>query len=65
MWFDDQADQRIGRDRVQEIIQTRAEIVAVSCPFCMTMTTDGLSAQDSDMQVKDIAELLHEAVTKR
>ena len=42
--------------------ETGADTVAVGCPFCSTMITDGLSAIGSDMIVKDIAELVWEQI---
>ena len=63
MWFDDGADQRIGMARVHEALETGAETIAVSCPFCLTMMTDGVSSQAADVNVRDIAELLADAIT--
>lgn len=62
MWFDDEPDQRIGRSRIQEALHTKATTVAVSCPFCLTMMSDGIAANTDQVQVKDIAELLAEAI---
>jgi Fe-S oxidoreductase len=62
MWFDDTADKRVGQDRVQEIVETGAANVAVSCPFCLVMLNDGLAAKKSDVRVRDIAEVLADAV---
>jgi Fe-S oxidoreductase len=62
MWFDDGPEQRVGAGRVTEALETGAETVAVSCPFCLTMMTDGVAAQNASVEVKDIAELLLEAV---
>ena len=62
MWFDDGPDQRVGVSRVSEALDTGAETVAVSCPFCLTMMTDGIAAQDANVEVKDIAELLLEGL---
>ena len=61
MWFDDAPSQRVGRGRVEEIVGSGAETVAVSCPFCLMMVGDGVAAQQTTMQVRDIAELLAEA----
>ena len=61
MWFDDRPQERVGRDRVEEVESTHAKTVAVSCPFCMTMMRDGLAAKESSIEVKDVAELLLEA----
>ena len=61
MWFDDAPNQRVGRGRVEEIVGSGAETVAVSCPFCLIMVGDGVAAQQTTMQVRDIADLLAEA----
>ena len=63
MWFDDGPDQRVGAGRVSEALETGAETVAVSCPFCLTMMSDGVAAQDTGVDVKDISELLLEAIS--
>jgi Fe-S oxidoreductase len=62
MWFDDPPAQRVGNGRVKEIAQSRAAAVAVSCPFCLIMLGDGLAAHKPDMPVRDIAEILCDAV---
>jgi Fe-S oxidoreductase/nitrate reductase gamma subunit len=62
MWFDDAVSQRVGQGRVREIVGSGASNVAVSCPFCLIMLGDGLAAQKPDVQVRDIAEVLVDAV---
>ena len=62
MWFDDTADRRVGQSRVAEALATGAQTLAVSCPFCLTMTADGLAARGSTMAVRDIAEILADAL---
>jgi Fe-S oxidoreductase len=62
MWFDDPVGERVGRDRIQEIVDTGAQNVAVGCPFCLVMLNDGLAAKKPDVRVRDIAEVLAEAV---
>ena len=56
--FDDPATERIGSDRITEALDTGAKTVAVSCPFCLTMMTDGIAAKDNTVKVCDIAELM-------
>jgi Fe-S oxidoreductase/nitrate reductase gamma subunit len=58
MWFDDTVDKRVGQSRVAEALGTGACTLAVSCPFCLTMTTDGINARGGNMTVRDIAEIL-------
>jgi Fe-S oxidoreductase len=43
MWFDDPPAQRVGQSRVQEIAAAGVNTVAVACPFCMIMLSDGLA----------------------
>ena len=62
MWFDDPPTQRVGQGRVREIVESGADTVAVSCPFCLIMLGDGLAAQKPSVHVRDIAEVLAEKV---
>ena len=56
---DEKGNKRINIERVEQALETNAQIVASACPFCSTMLTDGVKAKDK-LQVKvfDIAELL-------
>ena len=56
--------QRVNQERAREILATAAEVVAVACPFCLTMMEDGINARkgDREMRVKDVAELLAEGL---
>ncbi len=49
--------------RTEEALATGATTVAVACPFCMTMMTDGVKnkEKESEVKVKDLAELIAEA----
>ncbi|MAM35897.1 MAG: hypothetical protein CL988_01880 [Euryarchaeota archaeon] len=65
MWMEEIVDEgydRVNVIRSKELAQTGADTVAVGCPFCSTMVTDGLSAIGSDMEVKDIAEIVWEQI---
>jgi Fe-S oxidoreductase len=37
-----------------------ASTVAVGCPFCLSMLTDAAKADDGNIQVKDVAEIVAE-----
>ena len=58
MWFDDPASERIGAGRVTEALDTGAQTVAVACPFCLTMMTDGIAARKPEVKVYDVAEMM-------
>lgn len=54
----------INMERAEEALSVTPDVIAVSCPFCMTMLTDGvkLNNKEQEVQVKDIAELIAEAM---
>jgi Fe-S oxidoreductase/nitrate reductase gamma subunit len=62
MWFEDAPANRVGQGRVREIVASGAETVAVACPFCLIMLGDGLAAHDTGARVRDIAEVLADAI---
>lgn len=51
---------RVNQERTEDAVSSKAEIIAVACPFCNTMMTDGIKGKDLQNQVKvlDIAELI-------
>jgi len=53
----------INIDRADEAIATGATTIAVACPFCMTMMSDGVKnkEKEAEVSVKDIAELIAES----
>lgn len=53
----------INIERTEEALDTNADTIAVACPFCMTMMSDGVKnkEKEGDVRVKDIAELIAEA----
>ena len=58
MWKEEEhGTERVNANRFREAISTGADALAVGCPFCMIMLTDAKKANNSEMQVLDIAEL--------
>ncbi len=57
---DEPGNKRINVERAEEAVATGAEIVAANCPFCLTMMSDGVSAQNKEdsMMVYDLSELI-------
>jgi Fe-S oxidoreductase len=62
MFMEETIGKRINIERAQEVIATGAGTVAAACPFCATMLSDGLRDEGAEVAVKDIAELLDEAL---
>jgi Fe-S oxidoreductase len=58
MWMEERQGKRINVERTEELLATGAETIAVACPFCMTMISDGVKAAAADVPVLDIAEVV-------
>jgi Fe-S oxidoreductase len=62
MWMEEKLGTRINMNRVEEAINTGAKEVAVACPFCRVMVSDGVTAKGSDTNVIDVAQVLLRSV---
>jgi Fe-S oxidoreductase len=64
MWMEEKAGKSVNIERTEEALSLEPNIIGTACPFCMTMMSDGVKAKErgDDVAVKDIAELLLEAV---
>ena len=58
MWMEERQGKRINVERTEELLSTGADTIAVACPFCMTMISDGVKAAAADVPVLDIAEVI-------
>jgi Fe-S oxidoreductase len=62
VWLDRPKGERMADVRIQQAVDTGAEILAVACPYCQQMFTDASKALGVDIEVKDIGELLAESL---
>lgn len=62
MWMEEKMGTRVNNLRVDQAMETKPEVIASSCPFCMTMISDGVKAKDlaDSVQTKDLAEIVAE-----
>jgi Fe-S oxidoreductase len=58
MWMEERTGKRINAERTEELLATGADAIAVACPFCMTMISDGVKGAQADVPVFDIAEVV-------
>ena len=58
MFMEERTGKRINVERTEELLATGADSLAVACPFCLTMISDGARTLGSDVPVQDIAELV-------
>jgi len=56
----EKGDKEVFIERIEEAIETGAEIITTACPFCMTMITDGIKYKNKEEEIEnyDIAELI-------
>lgn len=63
MWKEEEhGTETVNMNRYREAHQTGAQTLVVGCPFCATMMHDANQQNGSPMQVKDVAELVVEAM---
>ena len=62
MWMEE-TGKRINHLRTEQFLETDGDTVAVSCPFCLQMFEEGISAKEVAYrkQAKDLIEILDEA----
>jgi len=58
MWMEENVGKRVNVERSEELLATGADQIAVACPFCMTMITDGVTGAGSTVPVLDISEVI-------
>ena len=63
-WMEERIGKRINQTRVNQALETGAEVVAAACPFCITMFDDGIKGVEAEgrMLVEDIAEIVARAI---
>ena len=60
----EKGDKEVFIERIEDAIETKADIVATACPFCMVMMTDGIKYKNKEESMKnlDIAELVSQSM---
>ena len=63
MWLEERIGRRISEVRIEQAIETKAQVVATACPFCLQMFDDAIKAKaiEESLKVADIAELVAES----
>ena len=64
VWMETEKHERFSNLRLEQAIGVGAEVLATSCPYCITQFEDTrLTLKDSEvMQIKDITEILQEVI---
>ncbi|QDO87394.1 4Fe-4S dicluster domain-containing protein [Ornithinimicrobium ciconiae] len=69
MWMEEKLGNRINVNRTEEALATGADRIAIGCPFCRVMLSDGLTEKQSEgareeVEVVDVAQMLLAAVRR-
>ncbi len=70
MWMEEKIGERINLNRTKEAVATGAQQIAVGCPFCRVMLSDGLTTLQADgsaaedVEVIDVAQMLLASVRR-
>jgi Fe-S oxidoreductase/nitrate reductase gamma subunit len=65
MWLETDPNTRISHRRLAEAMQSKADVIATACPYCLLMFDDAIRSKGVGDQVKvlDIAELLEKQLS--
>ena len=64
IWFETPMSERFSNLRLEQAVEVGAEVLATSCPYCITQFEDTrLTLKDTEIiQIKDITEILQEVI---
>ena len=64
MWIDESKGERINHVRTQHALDTGAQMVGTSCPFCLQMFEDGIRVKEMEgkLEARDLVELVADSL---
>jgi Fe-S oxidoreductase len=64
MWMEERMGKKMNMERTDEALASASDTLAVGCPFCNIMLSDGVTERHADeqMSVRDVAQLLLQSV---
>jgi Fe-S oxidoreductase len=62
VWLERPKGERLSDVRIQQAVDTGAEVLAVACPYCLQMFEDSVKTMSLDIEVKDVSELLADSL---
>ncbi len=64
MWLEESQGPRINHVRTDHFLETQADTIGVSCPYCLQMLTEGIQAKglENEKQSRDVLEILSESL---
>ena len=64
MWMEESRGRRVNHVRTEQVLETGADTVGVSCPFCLQMFVEGAGSVEGAeaLEARDLIELLDESL---
>jgi Fe-S oxidoreductase len=64
MWVEESQGTRINHARTEHFLETQADTVGVSCPYCLQMLSEGIQAKglEGEKSARDILEILDDSL---
>ncbi len=62
LWMEWEKTERIAGVRIEQLIGTGADIIAVACPYCLQMLEETVKSMGQEIPVMDISEILLESL---
>ena len=64
MWMEEHLGKRINEVRIEQALQSKPDVIATACPYCLTMLGDGLKAKGVEESIKifDLSELIQKSM---
>ena len=64
MWMEERMGKKMNIERTDEALASASETIAVGCPYCNIMLSDGVQERhaDANVGVRDVAQLLLESI---
>jgi Fe-S oxidoreductase len=67
-WMEEKIGKRINVERTEEALGLNPDLISTSCPFCMVMLSDAVTAKKAEgetpdhVQVLDVAQILQQSL---
>jgi len=62
IWMETPKGERFSDIRVEQALSVGADTIALACPYCMVMIEDSVLSMGKELKVKDLSELVNEAL---
>jgi Fe-S oxidoreductase len=64
LWIEEDPSQRVNTLRVQQLLETKPDVIASACPYCMTMLSDGVKEKnvEGSVDTRDVLEIVADAL---